>query len=262
TRAGPELAMKKFLIGCGIVALIGGICLFVMCSFVGYKMASIAKSFGETSQTLATLEKEHPFEAPENYELNPERYRAYLSVRHRMLSELRSSQIVQKLAEASRGGGRANINPLEIFGFMGSVPQYVKSLAEALNESKMPPSEYLFNFRATLATFRGAALSGESGAKEKWDVMRETIERHPVVTQSGGNASREAKRLSDLLEKEKEIPVSAGNIELIRGAWGEFDDLRFATNAELYLVLTLLATTERSAENAKSTSDSTAKSTN
>lgn len=161
--------MKKFLIGCCVVAVL----LFVIASgvviYTAVKLNRFVKNLNQNVESVVTLEKDFPFAAPESGEMDPARFNKYLAIRQAISARAMEIEFLRENVAAIEEDRESQVDAGDIFGLFASLPGLVEVVSTRMREAQMSPSEYAFFSRSSA---RAIAWLGGEGDEEFKDLIQ------------------------------------------------------------------------------------------
>jgi len=140
--------VKKILIGCGIVFLLGVIVSCLAVFFVVSKAKKFADNLQQIEQNFKANNESFPFTPPDPPIMESWRIQGYLRVRDGFMQSIEDQHdIIDKFEEWEKKGD--DVNPREVFqgmvGFLKSAKEVADSFVEELNRNQMSVKEYMWH---------------------------------------------------------------------------------------------------------------------
>lgn len=161
--------MKKFLIGCGVVALLVIVLFVGVLIFAAMKLKQTMNEYESAASEIHQVQLDFPFEAPADLRMEPERFEGYLRVRNRTIDRFRQIAFVNEIILATQEQRRADVSVGEVFGLAGQLPPAIEDVAVILREEEMSPLEFNYYSETTLVTIKRAADQGDQEMIELWE---------------------------------------------------------------------------------------------
>jgi hypothetical protein len=222
---------KKVLIGvgvgCGVLLLLVAGVVVAGGLWAKRKFDDTTAGFtqvGEQSETLAALDREFPFQAPEENELlqlEEKRLAAYFAIREEALPVFEAFEKKGKAFEEKHGKNDPNSADVgaavEAFGLMGQLVADTRaSYIESLKKHRMSPSEFHAITQTLYATYVAGAMQGlQAATAEQRASLQKALEEMDAKLESDtlGEQERTALQASrDALYQQLEStdPMVAG----------------------------------------------------
>ncbi|CAN5228217.1 hypothetical protein BH09SUM1_BH09SUM1_11620 [soil metagenome] len=206
--------MKKFLIGCGIVALLFTVMAVGLGIYAAMKIKKIGNDYQASAQVIEQSNAKYPYTTTQPMVLEGKRLDQYFTVRTAVVDKVMQNPTVQKIVSAMQGGKTAPVG----FGEMVALgtrfgPELLKDFGTALDAQKMSAEEYVAHVKAVYAAIDQGNNDGDADMKQIYDNMDKAIDQLNVQMSKGGQAQNQVSFKGSVAELRNNTKVSVENIK-------------------------------------------------
>ncbi|MCB2155275.1 hypothetical protein KQI84_10330 [bacterium] len=168
--------MKKFLIGCGVLALLLIVLAVGLAVFVGVKIKGMANAYEQAANEIHQVQEDYPFDAPEDRSMDPDRFEAYLIVRDKTVDRFLQIPAIGEIVAAAQEKRKADLSFGDVVSLaMTKLPPAMSDVALIMREQEMSPIEFNYYSETTLLTIKYAADNGNEEMIDLWENLTEMI---------------------------------------------------------------------------------------
>ena len=173
--------MKKLLIGCGLILILGMAACTSVFIYSCLKINKWATEFEEAGRQIQALSQDFPFTAPDANEdgsypaMEEADFQRYLTVRQGLAEEVRTFPVFGQILDQVGKENTQTVQPSlgEVISIATKLPAKIKAITEVFRAEQMSPEEFSYLSARTIAATKTAADEGDEVYAQKWNELPE-----------------------------------------------------------------------------------------